>query len=104
MTFSAYEKAASCGVSPIAIFSDRGFPARRTADTSDTYRRFREVKDTTIGGKRFQNINVRTPTSWCSAGDVPSSQTPVELYFNFKEGIVAFKTKNGVFWFFDRIE
>jgi hypothetical protein len=103
MTFSAYEKAASCGVSPIAIFSDRGFPARRT-DTSDTYRRFREVKDTTIGGKRFQNINLRAPTSWCNAGDVPSKQTPVELYFNFKQGIAAFKTNDGIFWFFDRIE
>jgi hypothetical protein len=103
MTFSAYEKAASCGVSPIAIFSDRGFPARRT-DTSDTYRRYREVKDTTIGGKRFQNINLRAPTSWCNATDVPSNQTPIELYFNFKKGIVAFKTKNEVFWFFDRIE
>jgi hypothetical protein len=105
MSFSVGDKVA-CGVVAVAIFSDRGFPNRRS-DTSDTYRLFREVKDTTIGNKRFQNINVKMPSLLCSGGNTQATQdnqTPIEIFFNLKEGVVAFKTKNGMFWFFDRIQ
>ena len=94
-----------CSAGSITVFSDRGFPARLT-DTSDTYRRFRFVKDTLIGNRRFQNVNIRKNeiSSQCSAGHVPNNQTPIEVFFNLKDGIVAFKTLEGKFWFFDKIE
>jgi hypothetical protein len=106
MIFSTYNSKTGCGLAPIAIFSDRGFPARRT-DTSDTYRRFRVVSDTLLGTKRLQNVNFRKPESsqLCGATDVAANnRTPLESFFNFKEGIVAFKTLSSGFYFFDRIE
>jgi hypothetical protein len=105
MIFSTYNSKTGCGLTPIAIFSDRGFPARRT-DTSDTYRRFRVVPDTLLGTKRLQNVNFRKPEgNLCSSTDVAANnRTPLESFFNFKQGIVAFKTLSSGFYFFDRIE
>jgi hypothetical protein len=105
MYFSAGSMDTTWCISTVAIFSDRGFPARSKRDTSDTYRLFREVRDTTIGKKRLQNINFKKELNKiCTSGVKPTNQTPVEFFFNFKQGITAFKTLDGVFWFFDRIE
>ncbi len=105
MSLGIVNNTISCGTGASLIFSDRGFPARLT-DTSITLRRFSLVKDTLIGNKRFQNINFRKNdiNTLCNAGRVPTNQTPIEVFFNFKDGLVAFKTMNGKFWFFDRIE
>lgn len=104
-SFSVANSDLLCGTGASAVFSDRGFPARLT-DTSISLRRFNLVKDTIIGNKRFQNINVRKNdiSKGCSAGDIPNNQTPIEVFFNFKDGLVAFKTMGGKFWFLDRIE
>lgn len=94
-----------CGFGPIIVFSDRGHLAVRLSDTTSAFRP-RVINDTIVNNRRFQNVRLRVRgiTETCSSGDKPSGMTPYELYFNQKEGVVAFKTVNNEFWVFDRIE
>jgi hypothetical protein len=86
----------SCAAHESFIFSDRGFPNRRTPELMKIYPYpTKTIADTTVYGKHLKDV------FWVKNMDCALYD---EVFFSLKEGILAYKDDNHVVWVFDRIE